>query len=245
MRSFGYGIPVMEIAMVSKVFSYRVKKKDLTKRLWSLPGTETFDRIEQIALKYFEETAASGVHDEGFFVNQTMRAAMLHDFKTEKEFRAFAGDFTEPRNSFAQGLLLCARDSGNQHTFIQATQAELVEKIGSTPIEAIREFIANDAKKPRFHASPRWDEETLRKFNEFLDVISLKMLSDIARKQTETGAYAGFPDLTLWQDGKVRFVEVKGPLDRLTPNQQEAFPKALMAAGADLMIASIVETAEG
>ncbi len=233
-----HGLLRVEIALHSKIFLNKKGTKPL-KKLWSICEDGPFFRIEVAALEYYKNQGYFGVHDEGFFVNQTMRAAMLHDLISKKDFMKFFGDFSEPRHLFAQGLLLSASDAGGRAPYLVLTKGELVEKIRAAPKEMIRRFIHTESKLRRFHASPRWNAEDLLKYDDFLDVVSCELLANIAERQIATGSYAGFPDLTLWRGANLKFVEVKSPNDRITPNQKGAFGNVLLTLDIDLTIAAV------
>lgn len=50
---------------------------------------------------------------------------------------------------------------------------------------------------------------------------------------------AGWPDLTLWQDGKVKFVEVKGPSDSFHASQARLITKLLLPLGFEVGLAEV------
>lgn len=232
-------IPVLTVPLYSVSQMYDRKSSRRKSKAWSMSEAGPFSRVELAALEFFKKQGFSGVHDEGFFMNQTMRAAMLYDMNSRKEFMSFGSGFSDPRNDYAQGLLSCAKDSSGRFSHICLTGQELVNKIRGAPKDAVKEFLIKDSEKPRFHASPKWGQDKLSKYLEFLDVISFEILADIAELQVQTGAYAGFPDLTLWRDRELTLVEVKSPNDRLTSNQIGAFCNVLLSAKINLFIASV------
>lgn len=50
---------------------------------------------------------------------------------------------------------------------------------------------------------------------------------------------AGWPDLTLWQDGKVRFVEVKAPSDSFHASQARLISKLLLLLAFEVSLAEV------
>ena len=50
---------------------------------------------------------------------------------------------------------------------------------------------------------------------------------------------AGWPDPTLWQGGKVKFVEVKGPSDSFHASQARLISKLLLPLGFDVGLAEV------
>jgi hypothetical protein len=236
------GPPSVELGLYAKNVILMKGARKRSRIQWSLYEDGPFDRVEAAALQYFTSKGFSGVHDEGQFINQTIRAAMLCDLKSDKEFMNFSGGFTDPRNLFAQGLLLAAKDGVDGRVqFIALSHRELVQKIRGASKEEIFDFIHADAKKRRFHASPPWNEGEMRRYSEFLNVVGCEFLANIAERQNATGSYAGFPDLTLWRGSDLKFIEVKAPGDRLTPNQMGSFFDVLLPLGIDLCIANIKE----
>lgn len=50
---------------------------------------------------------------------------------------------------------------------------------------------------------------------------------------------AGWPNLTLWQDGKVKFVKVKGPSDSFHASQARLISKLLLPLGFEVGLAEV------
>lgn len=241
MSKFGESFPVKELSLHSKLVSYKKSGKTLNRKGWSHRETGEFQNIEKAALQHFLEQGYKGWHDEGYWINQTMRSAMLCGMNTKAEFLEFASGFTDPRNSHAQGILASAKDYGDNLNYISLTSAELISKIRFSSKKDVFDFIKDDAAKKRFHASPNMNDLDLVLYQEFLDHIDMDFIADIAKQQVSSKTFAGFPDLTLWKSTGITFLEIKGPSDRLTANQRETFTNVFLPLKLNFEIVSVSE----
>jgi VRR-NUC domain len=205
-------------------------------------------RIEIAVLRSLELDGYQGFHDEGYWINQTMRAAMLCGImKREEEAnkkpvrhsRKVDDSRLDPRNCFAQGLLQIA--SNSKLPLIEVSQSELILMIQQCTKGEILEFLKDDASHRRFHASPTWTIEEQKKYSEMSRLIDMELLSRIAALQISTNTFAGFPDLTIWKENRLWLVEVKGPGDKLRPSQKATIENVLVPLRVDFLIATVSE----
>jgi hypothetical protein len=238
----------IEIGLRSQIVEFKKKKDIVKKKQWFGVDGAPYDRIEDAALSHYIALGLEGVHDEGHYVNQSMRAGMMCHYKTKKEFVALKIYSTpedlktrqfDVRNSFAQGLLQTAKDGTKP--FLRITQAELIENMRKATKDAIYEFLVDDVINGRFHASPAWSGADFRRYRSFLDAVDVNWFADVATQQVKTGTYAGFPDLTLWDGSGLRFVEVKGPGDRFRPYQVSTHRDIFRPTNTDFSVALIHE----
>ena len=234
--------PTAEIPLFSKKHAYKKRGKIINKKVWSNTPSGDYGSIENAALSYFKNLGFEGWNDEGYWINQTMRSAILTGIGTTKEYLEFANNHkqrfpTDPRNYYAQGLLWAAYSEE-----LTMNHGELIEKIRCTEKKDILNFIENDAIGKRFHASPTMTPDDKKLYQIFLQILDMEFIAKIASKQVETQDYAGFPDLTLWDAAGLKLVEVKSPTDRLSQNQKGTFANVLTPIGARFEIARIIET---
>jgi hypothetical protein len=234
--------PTAKLPLFSKKHAYKKRGKIINKKVWSNTPSGDYGSIENAALSYFKNLGFHGWNDEGYWINQTIRSAILTGIGTTKEYLEFANNRkqrfpTDPRNYYAQGLLWAAYSEE-----LTMNHGELIDKIRCTEKKDILNFIENDAIGKRFHASPTMTHDDKKLYQIFLQKLDMEFIAKIASKQVETQDYAGFPDLTLWDAAGLKLVEVKSPTDRLSQNQKGTFANVLTPIGARFEIARIIET---
>lgn len=144
-------------------------------------------------------------------------------------------------------------DARNSDTFVEALYAQNVafeqdrfapERLIATVSNATRRQIernwkviaASTGNSPAYYPSVREHHVT-----SLFDALGPKLLAEIATVFA-TAPYdlrAGWPDLTLWQGGKVKFVEVKGPSDSFHASQARLISKLLLPLGFDVGLAEV------
>ena len=144
-------------------------------------------------------------------------------------------------------------DSRNADTFVEALYAQNVafeqdrfapERLIATVSNATRRQIernwkviaASAGNSPAYYPNVREHHVT-----SMFDALGPDRLAEIATVFA-TAPYdlrAGWPDLTLWQDGKVKFVEVKGPSDSFHASQARLISKLLMPLGFEVGLAEV------
>ncbi len=78
---------------------------------------------------------------------------------------------------------------------------------------------------------------------ELLAVAGNELLHQIASKfaQAPYDYRRGWPDITMWRDGELRFVEVKGPGDRVHESQKKIVAEFAKPLGLHFTLASVLE----
>ncbi len=146
-----------------------------------------------------------------------------------------------------------ALDARNADTFVEALYAQNVafdqdrfapERLIATVSNATRcqiernwEVIAASAgNSPAYYPNVREHHVT-----GLFDALGPGRLAEIAAvfATTPYDLRAGWPDLTLWQDGKVKFVEVKGPSDSFHASQARLITKLLLPLGFEVGLAEV------
>lgn len=146
-----------------------------------------------------------------------------------------------------------ALDARNSDTFVEALYAQNVafeqdrfapERLIATVSNATRRQIernwkviaASAGNSPAYYPNVREHHVT-----GLFDALGPDRLAEIAAVFA-TAPYdlrAGWPDLTLWQGGKVKFVEVKGPSDSFHASQARLISKLLLPLGFDVGLAEV------
>lgn len=149
-----------------------------------------------------------------------------------------------------------ALDVRNSDTFVEALYAQNVafdqdrfspERLIATVSNATRRQIernwkviaASAGNSPAYYPNVR-EHHVISLF----DALGPDRLAEIAAVFA-TAPYdlrAGWPDLTLWQDGKVKFVEVKGPSDSFHASQARLISKLLLPLGFEVGLAEVRKT---
>ena len=144
-------------------------------------------------------------------------------------------------------------DARNSDTFVEALYAQNVafdqdrfspERLIATVSNATRRQIkrnwkvlaASAGNSPAFYPSVREHHVT-----SLFDALGPDRLAEIATVFA-TAPYdlrAGWPDLTLWQDGKVKLVEVKAPSDSFHASQARLISKLLLPLGFEVGLAEV------
>ena len=146
-----------------------------------------------------------------------------------------------------------ALDARNSDTFVEALYAQNVafdqdrfapERLIATVSNATRRQIERNWKviaasvgnSPAYYPNVREHHVT-----SLFDALGPDRLAEIATVFA-TAPYdlrAGWPDLTLWQEGKVKFVEVKGPSDSFHASQARLISKLLLPLRFDVGLAEV------
>lgn len=191
---------------------------------WRLHASQAWSSVETAALEHYRGQGWSGAATEGGLILTLIKAA-----------------------SFAK------LDSRHADTFIEALYAQNVAfsqdrfdgaKLIPSVAEATRPQIAANWKiiaahlghSPRHYSDVR-SEHVLGLF----DALGNDRLAEIA-SIFATAPYdlrSGWPDLTLWKDKAVRFVEVKAPSDSFHATQARLISTLLKPLGFDVGLAEI------
>lgn len=189
-------------------------------------GTQpAFCAVEEAALAHYEAEGWTGAASEGGLILTLLKAASFE-----------------------------ALSERNADTFIEALYAQnvafemdrfdsdaMIETVLRAPLRQIelnwRIISASAGDTPAFYPRVKWSH--VKGLHEHL---GMERLAEIARIFA-TAPYdfrAGWPDLTLWREGEVRFVEVKAPGDQLHASQSRLISRLLVPLGFRVGIAEIV-----
>lgn len=209
-------------------------------RTWRLPSGEAV-RVERAAMAAFEAEGWRGYAGEGGLLLNLIKALSFASLAPRHASiyveALYAGNVAFDEDRFPVG--------------------ELIEQIGRTTSGQLGAnlelwFERNPASglyQPRgdalihsyFPGLQHW------MFVELHQVLGVQRLTAIARRFGDDPYQfrRGWPDLTLWKDGKVRFVEVKAPGDRIQASQKTIIEHFVQPLGLDLTLLEILPVAEG
>jgi len=191
---------------------------------WRHGASDGWTTVELGALDYYRSIGWDGAASEGGLILTLIKAASFE-----------------------------ALDARNSDTFVEALYAQNVafdqdrfapERLIATVLNATRRQIERNWKiiaasaghSPAYHPNVREHHVT-----SLFDALGPDRLAEIATVFA-TAPYdlrAGWPDLTLWQDGKVKFVEVKGPSDSFHASQARLISKLLLPLGFEVGLAEV------
>ncbi len=211
------------------------------RKKWRYSSSASWLRVEVAALRHLETEGWSGCAGEGGLVLSLIKAA---SFPVLPE--RLAGVYVEAiyhRNSIeyrntSEYLRLPDdfRDPFNTET--------MVHNILDSDDERIR---ANFAvmTQPGSHTFAAFPFLTLDMMLSLYSALGKAQLHNIAAifAQDPYTLRGGWPDLTLWKDGKALFAEVKAPGDELQANQRKVIDKIILRLGFDFELIRILPLA--
>jgi hypothetical protein len=192
-------------------------------KLWRHAEHLSFCSIEEAVLRNYLDRGWEGVAAEGGLILTLIKAASF--------------DRLDPRNA---------------DTFIEALYAqnvafpqdrfdprELVSAVAVATRDRLRRnwsiISATAGNSPAYYPRVRWEHVA-----GLFDALGPTRLSEIA-SIFATAPYdlrAGWPDLTLWRNQEVRFVEVKSPGDQMHASQVRLISTILLPLGFDVALAA-------
>ena len=192
---------------------------------WRLAEQSPFSGVEEAALRHFEAEGWAGAASEGGLILTLLKAASFPALGARN-----ADTFVEAL--YAQNVAF------DEDRFDPDAMIRDIERASLDQIERNWRIIAATAgDTPAYYPTVRWHQvEGLYRH------LGMARLAEIARIFS-TAPYdfrAGWPDLTLWRDGEVRFVEVKAPGDQLHASQSRLITKLLVPLGLRTGLAEIV-----
>ncbi|PHR96741.1 MAG: hypothetical protein COA68_14745 [Oceanobacter sp.] len=183
------------------------------KNNWRLQASDAWSSVEEAALAHYEQAGWTGTATEGGLMLTLLKAA----------------SFTK-------------LDSRNAHTFIEALYAQnvsfdedrfdtnqLIETVARATqgqLERNWKVISATAEvSPAFYPAVR-----LNHVIELFEHLGSDRLTQIAQlfAKAPYDLRAGWPDLTLWKGGDIRFVEVKAPGDSMHASQSRLISTILL-----------------
>ena len=193
-------------------------------KCWRARPSHAWSSVEQAALKYYEQHGWKGAASEGGLILTLIKAA------------SFARLDPRHADTFIEALY-AQNVAFDEDRFEPEHLLESVEKATTDQIERNWEVIAKTAQiSPAFYPAVRKDHVL-----ELFEQLGSKRLADIAQVFA-TAPYdlrAGWPDLTLWRDGVVRFVEVKAPGDSMHAKQARLISTIPVPLGFDVCLAQV------
>ncbi|KAI0053972.1 hypothetical protein FA95DRAFT_1551753 [Auriscalpium vulgare] len=171
--------------------------------------------VEMVALQHYEEDGYKGYHCEGSIVT-TLFGLLFWDII----FAPVAGAFETPYQSAP--LDLC------EDSFYLARQQLFEQRLEEITNGKARDLVKTvddlHREKGTWCVGVRWDKFPRQHLLDIVDCFLGKSLASICRVLCESyaGHCSGLPDLFLWnhKTRHCKFVEVKGPGDRLQENQK-------------------------
>ena len=191
---------------------------------WRLQATHQWSSVEFATLEHYRKLGWSGAASEGGLMLTVLKAA---SFPT-----------LDPRNADTFIEALYAQNVAfDEDRFDKEDLISAVSRTKRSQIETNWKIISASAgKTPAFYPSVSAEHV----FGLF-EAIGTERLARIA-EVFATAPYdlrSGWPDLTLWKDNLVRFVEVKAPSDSFQASQARLISKLLLPLGFDVALAEV------
>lgn len=191
---------------------------------WRLQATHQWSSVELAALEYYRKLGWSGAASEGGLMLTLLKAASFPKL--------------DPRNADTFIEALYAQNVAfDEDRFDKERLISAVSRATRSQIEANWKIISASAgKTPAFYPNV-----TAEHVFGLFKAIGAERLARIA-EVFATAPYelrSGWPDLTLWKDSFVRFVEVKAPSDSIHASQARLISKLLRPLGFDVALAEI------
>lgn len=184
-----------------------------------------FCSVEEAALAHYEAEGWTGAASEGGLILTLLKAA---SFEALSERNA---------DTFVEALYT-QNVAFDEDRFDPARLIGTIERAPLRQIEKNWRIISASAgDTPAFYPRVRWSH-----VHGLHQHLGMERLAAIARifASAPYDFRAGWPDLTLWRDGEVRFVEVKAPGDQLHASQTRLISRLLVPLGLKAGIAEIV-----
>lgn len=226
------GIPFEEISL------FRGPEKG-----WTCPQSGGFLSVEEAVLSHYKMDGWRGYSGEGGLLLNLIKAM---SFK-EVGYRN--------RATYIEALYF-QNVAFEEDRFDKATMLEQVLKADQGMVEKNFEVMASRETTVERYAGIRSSNSTSMldffpglerwMFVELLSAAGNTLMHAIASKfaQAPYEYRRGWPDITMWRDGELRFVEVKGPGDRLHESQKKIIAEFAKPLGLHFTLAGILEGAQ-
>ena len=191
-------------------------------KLWRHGPEDTWASVEEAALAHYVAQGWSGAAAEGGLMLTLIKAA------------SFAR--LQPRNADTYIEALYAQNVAFDED--RFTRGALIDACGrATTAQISRNWAliaATAGQTPAFYPRVRWHH-----VSGLFDALGTERLAAIARLFADApyDLRAGWPDLTLWRDREVRFVEVKAPSDSMHASQTRLITTILKPLGYQVTLA--------
>lgn len=191
-------------------------------KLWRNHPDDAWASVEEAALAHYLAQGWSGAAAEGGLMLTLIKAASfarLQSRNADTFIEAlYAQNVAFDEDRFTRGALIdaCGR----------ATTAQLSRNWAL--------IAATAGETPAFYPQVRWHH-----VSGLFDALGTERLAAIARLFADApyDLRAGWPDLTLWRDREVRFVEVKAPSDSMHASQTRLITTILKPLGYQVTLA--------
>lgn len=191
---------------------------------WRMQPSGAITAVEVAALEHYRAEGWEGVAAEGGLILTLIKAA---------SFKPLAG---RNADTFVEALY-AQNVAFDEDRFDPARMIDCISKSTRSQIEANWRVIAATAgDTPAFYPAVR--REHVLGLYESLGTRRLAQIAEIFA----TAPYdlrAGWPDLTLWKETTVRFIEVKAPGDSMHAKQARLISTLLLPLGFDVALAEI------
>lgn len=191
-------------------------------KLWRHGAEDTWGSVEEAALAHYVTQGWSGAAAEGGLVLTLIKAASfprLHPRNADTFIEAlYAQNVAFDEDRFTCGALI---DACGRATAAQITRNWTL-------------IAATAGETPAFYPRVRWHH-----ISGLFEALGTERLVAIARlfANAPYDLRAGWPDLTLWRDREVRFVEVKAPSDSMHSSQTRLITTVLKPLGYQVTLA--------
>lgn len=213
---------------------------------WRIKGgffQKKFGSVEQAALEYYTEQGWTGEREEGFLLQNVIKAALIK--KMPMTFKAC------PLKSVLSGW-----PEGLEHSTVSPGISEFLDEISASNVAQIErnyrilakkrpfayEWRGMKFEKPAGHGlldyHPSIDQKL---FVGLYEVLGANRLRDIAERMAlNPESYGrGWPDLTLWRGNEVIFKEIKAPNDRIRASQRTLIKNILLPLGYQVSVVDV------
>lgn len=201
-----------------------VKLESGGKKNWRFQPHNAWSSVEEAALAHYENTGWSGVAAEGGLILTLIKAASFTKLDSRN-----ADTFTEAL--YAQNV---AFDEDRFDT------NQLIETLSRATHDQLKRnwkvISATAGVSPAYYPTVR-----LNHVLELFEHLGPERLAQIAQlfAKAPYDLRAGWPDLTLWKDGSVRFAEVKAPGDSMHASQSRLISTILLPLGFKVSLAEV------
>lgn len=207
---------------------------------WVCPRNGDFLSVERAVLSHFAKDGWQGYWREGGLLLSLIKAMSFPEFGHDE------------RTRYIEALYTIAADPSYGRSY---TVPELLENVAkATPEQISANFDHMDSSGPFVSAEDGVtfaSTTSLQYFFPGLESWMLLELFDVAGRElihqiatifaTDPYEYRrGWPDLTIWKDGMLRFVEVKAPGDSLGKSQKVIAQTFARPLGLDFMLVDVV-----
>jgi tetratricopeptide (TPR) repeat protein len=203
---------------------HEVVQLDGSGKDWRFHRSDTFKPVELAVLDHYQAEGWHGCAAEGGLILTLIKAASFNALPVRHADTfieaLYAKNVAFPEDRFEHSDLLAVIDLASSEQ-IERNWAVIAASAGDTP---------------RFY--PRVQRDHVIGFFNCLGTPRLRAIAEMFA----TASYdlrAGWPDLTLWRDGEVRFVEVKAPGDSMHASQARLISTTLIPLGFKVGLAEV------